>query len=199
MGAGERRHLARLEDHAVAGRQGGDAVAEGVGQRVVPGADYADQAEWAVAQDQLLALEQDLRRFDALVGEVFGRLLGPEAERVGGVGDLGELGVLVGLASLRDDRLDHALGVVDQPLLGAQQDARARLEAERVPVGLGGAATGGHLGDGGGGEVGDGCDDPARRRALDLDLSGGRRRSVVGMRGYILLDGRHVDLLFVRS
>ena len=54
---GQRRDLGGLEDHAVAGRERRDAVAEGVGQRVVPGADHADQAERAVAQDQLLALD----------------------------------------------------------------------------------------------------------------------------------------------
>ena len=67
---GQRRHLGGLEDHAVAGRERGDAVAEGVRQRVVPRPDHADQAERAVAQDQLLALDQQLAGLDALVGEV---------------------------------------------------------------------------------------------------------------------------------
>src|SRR5829696_6266259 len=40
----ERRHLAGLQHHGVAGHQRGDAVAEAVRQRVVPGRDDADQA-----------------------------------------------------------------------------------------------------------------------------------------------------------
>ena len=43
----QRRHLAGLEDHGVAGGERRDAVAEGVRQRVVPRADHADDADAA--------------------------------------------------------------------------------------------------------------------------------------------------------
>ena len=78
---GQRRHLGGLEDHAVAGGQRGDAVAEGVRQGVVPGADHADQAERAVAQDQLLALHQQLAGLHLLVGEVARRPPWPRSRR----------------------------------------------------------------------------------------------------------------------
>jgi hypothetical protein len=98
--AGQRRDLAGLEDHRVARRQRRDAVAERVGQRVVPGPDDADEAERAIAQDELLALQQRRGGLDALVGQERRRVLGPEAERVGAVHDLGEQRVLVDLARL---------------------------------------------------------------------------------------------------
>ena len=41
-----------------------------------------DQAERAVAQDELLALDQQLARLHALVAQVVGRFPGPEAEGV---------------------------------------------------------------------------------------------------------------------
>src|SRR5438874_1284306 len=83
----------------------------------------------------------------AVVAEVLLGVLGPEAERVGTVGDLGELRVLPGLAGLLDDRLDDALGVVEEPLLHAQHHARAAGEPERVPPRLGGAPALGHVAD----------------------------------------------------
>ena len=122
--ARQRGHLAGLEDDRVAGRERRDGVAEGVRQRVVPRADDPDQAERAVAQDHPLALEQGRGALDALVGQVGRGVLGPEAEGVGRVHHLGDERVLVGLARLGDDRLDDALGVVDDPLLRAAQDPR---------------------------------------------------------------------------
>ena len=127
-------HLGRLEDHGVAGGHRGDAVAERVRQRVVPRPDHADQPERAVAHDELAAEHERVGGADALVAQVLGRVLGPEAERVGGVGDLGEQRVLVGLARLGDDRLGDPLRVVGRPLLGAPQDPRAPVEPERLPA-----------------------------------------------------------------
>ena len=115
----QRRRLGGLEDHRVAGRHGRDAVAERVRERVVPRPDDADQPDRAVADDELAAEHERVGGADLLVAEVVGRVLGPEAERVGRVGDLGEQRVLVGLAGLRDERLGDPLRVVDHPLLGA--------------------------------------------------------------------------------
>ena len=89
-------------------------------------------------------MHERVRRADLLVGQVVGRVLGPEAERTGAVGDLDDDRVLVRLAGLVDDRLDDAVAVVEQPLLHPPQHAAATLEAERLPAGLGRA---GALGD----------------------------------------------------
>ena len=122
----------------VAGGQRRDAVAEGVGQRVVPRADHADHAERRdSATISLRPLTNSVGGLDLLVGEVLGRHLGPEAEGVGGVGDLGELGVLVGLAGLGDDRVDHPLGCCPSATSARGSSTRAAaLEAERLPAGL---------------------------------------------------------------
>ena len=58
---GQRRDLARLEHHGVAGRQRRDAVSERVGERVVPGADHADHAERAAAHHELARLTKGAR------------------------------------------------------------------------------------------------------------------------------------------
>ncbi len=131
----ERRDLGGLEDHAVARCEGWDAVAEGVRERVVPRPDDADQPERPVAEDELLALDEDGARLDGLVGEVVGGVLGPEPERVGAVRDLRELSVLVGLPRLGHDRVDRAVRVVEQPLLGAEEDLGAPLEAAASQAG----------------------------------------------------------------
>ena len=65
---GERRDLRRLEHHRVAGRERRDAVAERVRQRVVPGADHADDAERLVADDELAPADQRRGGLDLLVG-----------------------------------------------------------------------------------------------------------------------------------
>ena len=194
----QRRDLGGLEDHAVARRQRGNAVAEGVRERIVPGADHADQPERAEAQDQLLALHQHLRGLHALVGQVLARVLGPEAERAAPVGDLREGRVLVGLAGLGDDRRDDLLGVVHEPLLSAQQHARAAVEPERLPAGLRSAPARCHLGDGLRPEVGDGRDGLAGGGVFHRDVA-----TALGVGADDLLDdvcfldGGHLSLLFV--
>ena len=117
-----------------------------------------------------------------------GRVLGPEAEGVGGVHHLGDERVLVGLARLGDDRLDDALGVVDDPLLRAAQDPAAALEAERLPCRLRGARGAGELGHLLGGRVGHVGDDLAGGGVLDRDVAC-RGGGAVGRR--VLLDGGH--------
>ena len=84
--------------------------------------------------------------------------------------------------------VDDPLGVVDHPLLGAAQDARAALEAERLPRGLGGAAALGHRAHLVGGGAGTVRDDLAGRRVLDRDA-----RRAVG-RACSSLDGGHQSL-----
>ena len=144
---GERREARGLQHRGVAGGQRRDAVAEGVGQRVVPGADHAGHADRLVADHAACGPCTNGRaRADPLVGQVLGRVLRPEAEGGGGVAHLGELGVLVGLAVLGHDRARDAVRVVDDPLLRAPQDARAAVEAERLPAGLRGACAGHHGG-----------------------------------------------------
>ena len=180
---GQGRDLRRLEDHGVAGGERRDAVAEGVRQRVVPRADHADEPERRVAHDELAAEHERVGRADLLVGEVVRRVLGPEAERAADVADLGEQGVLVGLARLGDDRVDHALLVVEHPLLGAPQHARAALEAERLPGRLRGAAALGERAHLVRGEDRHLPHDRAGRGVLDRDLLRGRR----------LRDGGHLS------
>ena len=131
---GERRDLRRLHDHRVAGGQRRDAVAERVVERVVPGADHADHAERRVADDHPPAAHERRRRLDLLVGEVLGRLLGPELERRRGrrrarrTGSRRRAG-----RSRRTIVVDHPLGVGDHPAAGRQQDLGAALEARAPP------------------------------------------------------------------
>ena len=66
----QRRDLGRLEHDRVAGRQRRDRVAEVVGQRVVPRPDHADDADRPVADDELAAEHERVRRPDLLVGQV---------------------------------------------------------------------------------------------------------------------------------
>ena len=172
---GERRHLRRLEDDGVAGRQGGDRVAEVVGQRVVPRADHAHDPDRPVADEELAAEHERVRGADLLVGQVLGRALGPEPERARAVRDLGHARVLVRLAALVDDRLDHPVGVVDQPLLHPPQHAGAAVEAERLPRRLGGAGARHQPRDLVGGGDGQGADDLAGGRVLDFDGVGSGR------------------------
>ena len=183
---GQRRDLRRLEHDRVAGGHRRDAVAEGVGQRVVPRPDHADDADRPVAHGELAAGDEQVGRADLLVGEVLRRVLGPEAEGVGGVGDLGQLRVLPRLAGLGDDRLDDPVGVVGHPLLGAAEDPPAALEAERLPGRLRGARTRDQRRDLGRRRGRDRADDLARGGVLDGDLARGR-----GGVGRGLLDGGH--------
>ncbi len=192
---GQRGDLGGLEHGGVAGGQRRDAVAEGVGQREVPRPDHADDAERAVVDEELGALDEQVGGTDLLVGQVLGRVLGPEAERGGGVVDLGELGVLVGLARLRADHVDDAVGVVRDPLLGAQEDLGAALEAQRLPAGLRRAGAGDDLLDLVRGHVRDGRDDLAGGRVLDGNAV---LRPVLG-RGGTLLNGCHVPSFPPRS
>ena len=90
----QRRHLRGLQDDGVAGRERRDAVAEGVVQRIVPGADHADDAHGPVADHHPAAADERRGRLDLLVGEVAGRLLRPELQRGEAVGELGELGLV---------------------------------------------------------------------------------------------------------
>ena len=124
-----------------------------------------------MAQDEPLALDHTEADSTLLVGQVLLGVLGPEAEGVGSVEDLGELGVLAGLAGLGDDRLDHAVGVVGEPLLGAQKHAPAPLEAQRLPGRLGGTRLARELGDVGRRQVGHLGDHLAGGRVGDLDRS----------------------------
>src|SRR4051794_35564229 len=156
-------------------------------QRVVPGPDHAHEPERPVAEHEPLARDEDRRRADLLVGQVLGRVLGPEPERAGAVGELGGLGVLPRLARLGHDRVDHAVAVFGQPALGAAQDAPAALEAERLPGGLRGAAAAGEVGDLLAPEVGDVADDLPGGRVLDRDVP----RRAVRARGRLLLHARH--------
>ncbi len=80
----QRRDLGRLEDHRVAGGQRRDAVAEGVRQRVVPRPDHADERRaGGSARRACCPSTNSWLDVTLLVGEVLGRVLGPEAERVG--------------------------------------------------------------------------------------------------------------------
>ena len=126
----QRRDLAWLEDHAVAGGERRDAVAERVRDRVVPRPDHANEPDRRVADDELLA-ERDrvVPRRHPLIGQVPRRMLGPEAERGHGVAEVGELRVLVRLAALGHDHVNDPIGVVEHPLLRAAQDAAAAVEA----------------------------------------------------------------------
>ena len=166
---GQRGHLGRLHDHGVAGGERRDAVAEGVVERVVPGADHADDAERLVADHHPAAAHERRRRLDLLVGEVGGRLPGPELERREPVGELGELGLVGRAAGLGADRRHHPLGVRDQPAARREQDLGAPLEPELRPAGLRRAGRGDdrpHLVRA---ELGDARDRLPRRRVLDLD------------------------------
>ncbi len=136
---------------------------------------------------------------DALVGEVLGGVLGPEPEGVAGVADLRQRGVLEGLAGLRDDRLDHPLGVVHQPLLRAREDAPAPVEAVGLPGGLGDASTPGHLRDGGGAEIGHRAGGLPGRGVLDRDLLAGVREAVGGLRYCCSTVAISINLPFVSS
>ena len=97
--------LARLQHRRVAGGERRDAVAEGVGERVVPRADHADHARPARSGPRACGPSRtgELERILSSA-RYFGGVLGPEAERGGRVAHLGQLGVLVGLAGLGDDR-----------------------------------------------------------------------------------------------
>ena len=178
----QRRDLRRLEDHAVAGHQRRDAVAERVRQRVVPRPDHADQPERAVAQDQLLALDEHLAGLDRLVGEVVRPLLGPEAERVAGVADLGQ--ARRPRRSCRSPRRSSRSRAVALSIshFCARESTRARPSkpyashcgcAARPRAAISATASASRSGtvrDGlAGGRVLDG--DPARRRRLDHLLS----------------------------
>ena len=177
----QRRHLAGLEDHAVAGRQRRDAVTERIGDRKVPRADHAHDADRRVAHRQLLPEGQRVGpRPNALARQIRRRAPGPEAERAHGVAEVGELRVLVGLAGLGHDGLDHPLGVIEHPLLRAPQHLRAPLEPECLPAGLSRAGQRGHFLDLVAPEYRDRADELAGGGVLDADhlvsVSAGRRR-----------------------
>ena len=166
---GQRGQARRLEDDRVAGGERRDAVAERVRQRVVPRPDHADDAGGRVADDELAAEDERVRGRDLLVGEVLRRVLRPEAEAGGGVGDLGEDRVLVRLAGLGDDRPRDPVGVLGRPLLRPAEDPRPVVEAERLPVALRDAGALDRGGDLGRGLLDDAADHLAGGRVLDLE------------------------------
>ena len=166
---GERGDLGWLEDDRVAGGKRRDAVAERVVERVVPRADHPDHAERRVAHDHPATADERRRRLDLLVGEVDGRLAGPELERREPVRELGDLGLVGRAPGLRADRADDALRVGDHPAAGGEQDLGAPVEAERGPAGLRGARGGDQRAHLIGPEFGDGRDRLPGRRVLDRD------------------------------
>ena len=132
----QRRDLARLQHDRVAGHQRRDAVTEAVGQRVVPRPDHADDAVRAIADHHLLAEQQRRVRLDLLVGQVLGRVLRPEAQRVADVEHLRQQRVLARLAVLLHEHVEHAVAVLDEPVPQLVHDVGAAVEPERLPAGL---------------------------------------------------------------
>ena len=104
---GQRRDLRGLEDHAVARRERRDAVAEGVGQRVVPRADHADQPQRAgSAEISFLPLTSSWLDSHPLVGQVLARRAWPRSRRRCPRSEISASSASsIGLAGLRDDRL----------------------------------------------------------------------------------------------
>ena len=145
---GERRDLADgLSDHRVARGQRRDAVAEGVGERVVPGADHAHHAHRARSARRTSGpCTKGEPSLDLLVGQVLLRVLGPEAEGGGRVADLGESGRP--RRSCRSPRRSCAITrseLSSTHFWARRRTSRAALEAERLPAGLRGAGARHHL------------------------------------------------------
>ena len=169
---GERGDLRRLEDDRVAGRERRDAVAEGVVEREVPGADHADDADRRVADlEPAAAADEGRGRLDVLVGKVGGGVLRPELERADAVGELGELRLVGGAPGLRADRLDHPVAVGDHPGAGGHQHPGPLLEPGGGPARLRCARPLDHRGDVGCAELRDGRDRLPRGGVLDRDAS----------------------------
>ena len=181
---GQRGDLARLQHHRVARHQRRDAVAEAVRERVVPGPDHAHDPVGAVAHEHLLAEQQQRVGLDPLVGQVLGRLLGPEAERVAHVEELREQRVLARLAVLLHEQVDHAVAVLGRTSCRSSSITSARpSKPERLPGRL--RAAGAldqrlHLL---GAHVVDVADHLARGRVLDGDLPARCRRRPVRLGG----------------
>ena len=123
-------------NHRVAHCQRRDRVADAVRERVVPRSDHANDADRLVTHEHLATEQERAARLNLLVGQVLGRVLGPEPERAGGVAKFGEYGVLARLTGLRHNRVEEPLGVVEHPLLRPAQHLRSTLEPERLPARL---------------------------------------------------------------
>ena len=111
-------------------------------------------------------------------------LLGPEPERHRRVAEIGQLRVLVGLAGLRDDRVQHPLGVVEDPLLGAAHHPRRVPRTRSPPIAAGPRARSRQLRQLRRAEDRDRREHGAGGRVLDRDRLA--RRTVGGVAGLLL-------------
>jgi len=91
-------------------------------------------------------------------------------------------------AGLGDDLVEHAVGVVEEPLLGATHDARAAVKADRLPLRPGFSRPSGHRGQLVGAQDRNRADHFAGGRILHRDRV---RIGVVGLRRNRLFDARH--------
>ena len=110
----ERRDLGGLEDHGVARHEGRDGIADAEHERVVPGRDHADDAQWLTADDHLAPEREGRARGDLLVAQVALGVALPVLHGVGQREDLVVDGVLVCLAGLAHRALDDGRPVVDR-------------------------------------------------------------------------------------
>ncbi len=94
----------------------------------------------------------------------------------------------MGLTGLRHDGLDDPVGVVEHPLLGSAHDPRAPFVSDRLPLRLGLASPGGHLGQITRVENRDRADQFSSGRVLDRDRVDG---TAVGIGLLVLLNARH--------
>ena len=170
-------------------------------ERIVPRADHADQAERAVAQDQLLALEHHRGRFDALVRQIVGGVLGPEAEGVGRRRRSRRTGRPRRSCRSRRRSWRSRARSCPSATSGRAKGCGRGPQSQTPPIAAGRRGHAWPARQPRRVEVGDATGDPARGRVLDGDVRAGGRRSVgpvVGVRCYVLLDGRHIAVSLPR-
>lgn len=148
---GERGLRVGLHDDGVARDEGGERVADGELQRVVPGRDLADDPA-------RLAQLGDLGEGRDDTGVVTGAQVGGGLATVVAGGDGDRLHLLVGvqacLAGLQLDEVEDLGLPLEDEVVEAQQDGGAGLDRGGGPDGLGGARAGEGLGDVLGGGLG---------------------------------------------
>lgn len=141
---GERGLRVGLHDDGVARDEGGERVADGELQRVVPGRDLADDPA-------RLAQLGDLGEGRDDTGVVTGAQVGGGLATVVAGGDGDRLHLLVGvqacLAGLQLDEVEDLGLPLEDEVVEAQQDGGAGLDRGGGPDGLGGARAGEGLGD----------------------------------------------------
>ena len=133
--AHERRDLARLQHHGVAGHERLHGRVHAQHEREVPGGDDPDDAHRPPREHELLRLQQ----VEALlaVAQELARALGVEGERVAAREHLGRQRLHAGLAGVAADGLRDLVRALDQEVARAQEEAAPLLEAERCPRRLG--------------------------------------------------------------